>query len=53
VLQPDEEGKVEVHFDTRRFVRNKTQTLFLTMDNGKTTEIRFTITAYSQEEPQP
>jgi hypothetical protein len=49
VLLPGEVGEVEVILDTSRFVGPKTQTLFLTLDNGTVAEARLTITADSQE----
>jgi hypothetical protein len=51
LLQPNEEGKVEISLDTSRFRGRKTYALFLEMDNGKTTV--FHVTANSQDEPQP
>jgi hypothetical protein len=53
VIQPYEEGKVEIVLDTRLFRGPKRRTLYLKMDNGKTMEARFTVTADSQEGPQP
>jgi hypothetical protein len=53
VIQPNEEGKVEIVLDTRLFRGRKRSTLYLQMDNGKTTEARFTVTADSQDDPQP
>jgi len=53
VLQPNEEGKIEILFDTRRFRGRKTQSLWLQTANGKTTVTVFYITADSQDEPQP
>src|SRR5690349_8122583 len=53
MLQPNEEGKVEVYLDTRRFLGKKTRRLFfiLEADNKKTTEARFCLTADAQELP--
>jgi hypothetical protein len=48
VLQPNEEGKLEVFFDTRRFKGPKTQCLWLSMDNGMTT--MFTISADAEDD---
>jgi hypothetical protein len=42
VLQPNEEGKVEISLDTRRFRGRRTYALFLQMDNGKTTVFHVT-----------
>jgi hypothetical protein len=52
-LQPNEVATVEISLDTRRFRGPKTASLWLTLDNGITTETRFTITANSLEGPQP
>jgi hypothetical protein len=51
VLQPYEEGKVEIVLDTRRFRGTKTSALYLEMENGQTIETKFTVTADSQDEP--
>jgi hypothetical protein len=51
VLQPNEEGKVEISLDTSRFKGRKTCALFLEWDNGKTAV--FHVTADSQDDPQP
>lgn len=51
VFQPNEVGKVEFVFDTRRFRGRKTKALYLKMDNGQTIETKFTVTADSQDEP--
>ena len=51
VLQPSEEGKVEVTVDTGRFVGSKTMLLFLEVEQRGTTErLRFSITADSVED---
>jgi hypothetical protein len=52
VLQPYEEGKLEIFFDTRRFRGRKTKALRLEMTNGKMMETMFTISAEAQDDPQ-
>lgn len=48
VLQPKEEGKVEVTVNTRRFVGSKTIGMLLTVEQGGNTEtLKFLITANS------
>jgi hypothetical protein len=51
VLQPGEEGSLEVSFDARRFIGRKTSRLWLLTDNGKKTATVFYVTADSQEGP--
>lgn len=52
VLQPNEEGKLQIVVDTRRFHGSKTMGLYLTTEHGATTqEFRFTISGISQEQP--
>jgi hypothetical protein len=48
-LEPNEEGKVEVLLDTRRFVGRKTISMYLTLENG--TEVAFQISAESDPVP--
>jgi len=52
VLQPNEEGKVEILLDTRRFVGPKTKALWLETDNGKRSVTVLYIKADSQDVPQ-
>ncbi len=52
LLRPNEQGKVEIVVDTQRFRGPKTQALYLTIDNGKTIESVFHISANSQDPPQ-
>lgn len=50
MLRPNEAARVEVAVDTRRFVGAKTMRLYLTTDNGTTTEtLTFAVTAHSDE----
>jgi len=53
VLQPYEEGNLEITLETSRFRGQKKFTVYLQTDNGKVTETRFYITADSQEDPEP
>ncbi len=51
VLQPNEEGKIEVFVDTRTFVGPKSRTLFVTFENGmKWTEARLFIQSESRDD---
>ena len=47
VLQPNEEGKLEVTMDTRNYLHSVVQTIFLILDNGRLTEHRFWVHAES------
>jgi hypothetical protein len=49
VILPQEEGELEVGFDTTRFSGPKTSTGFLQTDNGHSVVTRFRVTADSQE----
>ena len=53
LVQPNEIGKVEISLDTSRFRGRRTHSLWLSMENGKTIQTKFTITADSQDGPQP
>jgi hypothetical protein len=44
VLQPSEEGAVEVNLDTRRFAGPKTVSLYLTLEYGTTITTPLTVT---------
>jgi hypothetical protein len=48
VLEPNEEGRIEIVLDTRRFQGPKTVALYLQTDNGKRMETIFYITADAQ-----
>ena len=52
LLQPHEEGEVEISLDTRRFRGHKTRTLYMTLrtDNGKSMIVIFRVSADSQEQ---
>jgi hypothetical protein len=52
VLQPNEQGMVEIVMDTARFRGPKTAVMYLTMDNGKTIHTVFRLNADSQDPPQ-
>jgi hypothetical protein len=52
VLQPNEEGRVEISLDTRRFSGRRTWSLVLEMNDGKKMVTRFTITANALDDPE-
>jgi hypothetical protein len=51
VLQPYEEGELEIAVDTRRFVGRKTFSTYLQTDNGKLMETILNITVDAQDPP--
>jgi len=50
VLQPNEEGKIELFYDTEQFVGAKTGTVYVQSDNGKFREHRLWISAVSRDD---
>jgi len=51
VLQPFEEGELEISLDTRKFAGRKTFSAYLQTDNGKFMETILRITVDSQNPP--
>jgi hypothetical protein len=52
VLQPNEEGKVEIRVDTSRFVGRKTKSLLLTTKQGGITRTyQLTVTGIAKNPP--
>jgi hypothetical protein len=47
VLQPNEEGELEILLDTRKFTGNKRIAVYVTLDNGRLTTVRLTVSACS------
>jgi hypothetical protein len=53
-IQPNEELVIEIAVDTRRFVGERIQNLYVTMEIGKRpTTTRFVVTAFSQDDSRP
>jgi hypothetical protein len=50
VLQPNEEGSVEIRVDTGQFLGSKTGTPFVRIENGYRTEVRLWVHARSRED---
>jgi hypothetical protein len=54
-IQPNEQAEIEITVDTRRFVGERTQALFVTLEMGnkRYTEARFWVKANSQDSSRP
>jgi hypothetical protein len=52
VLQPNEEGQVEISLDTKRFQGPRRFSLLLRMDNGKKIVTMITVAANALDDPE-